>query len=84
MGNKNLDNLCEKDILFLILAALIFSALATGAVRTMEFAIVQGLIAAAAILWIARIWVDPNHNDYFSHQLPGQYSSLLAMLSITT
>ena len=61
MGNKNLDNLCEKGVLFLILAALIFSALATGAVRTMEFAIVQGLIAAAAILWIARIWVDPNH-----------------------
>ena len=59
MDRKVLDNLCEKGILLLILSALIFSALATGAVRTMEFAIVQGLTAAAAILWILRIWVYP-------------------------
>lgn len=59
MDRKALDNLCEKGILLLILSALIFSALATGAVRTMEFAIVQGLTAAAAILWILRIWVYP-------------------------
>ena len=59
MDRKALDNLCEKGILLLILSALIFSALATGAVRTMEFAIVQGLTAAAAILWILRIWIYP-------------------------
>ncbi len=59
MDREALDNLCEKGILLLILSALIFSALATGAVRTMEFAIVQGLTAAAAILWILRIWVYP-------------------------
>ncbi len=59
MDRKALDSLCEKGILLLILSALIFSALATGAVRTMEFAIVQGLTAAAAILWILRIWVYP-------------------------
>ena len=61
MANKNLDNICEKVILFLILVALIFSPLATGAVRTMEFAIVQGLIAVAAIFWVVRIWGDPKH-----------------------
>ena len=61
MNHRNLDNFCEKGILFLILSALIFSALATGAVRTMEFAIVQLLTAMAAILWIIRIWGDQKH-----------------------
>ena len=58
VNHRKLDNFCEKGILFLILSALIFSALATGAVRTMEFAIVQLLTAMAAILWIIRIWGD--------------------------
>ena len=61
MNHRNLDNFCEKGILFLVLSALIFSALATGAVRTMEFAIVQLLTAMAAILWIIRIWGDQKH-----------------------
>ena len=40
MDLKTLDNIFEKGILGLVLAALLFSALATGAVRTLEFAIV--------------------------------------------
>jgi len=58
---KRLDNIFEKGILGLVLAALLFSALATGAVRTLEFAIVETLVATAGILWLVRIWVKPNH-----------------------
>ena len=61
MDRKTLDNIFEKGILGLVLAALLFSALATGAVRTLEFAIVETLVATAGILWLVRIWVDPNH-----------------------
>ena len=61
MDLKTLDNIFEKGILGLVLAALLFSALATGAVRTLEFAIVQTLVATAGILWLVRIWVNPNH-----------------------
>ena len=61
MDRKTLDNIFEKGILVLVLAALLFSALATGAVRTLEFAIVETLVATAGILWLVRIWVDPNH-----------------------
>ena len=61
MNNKSLDNILEKGILLLILVALIFSALATGAVRTLEFAIVQVLIALTGVLWIVRLWLAPKN-----------------------
>ena len=61
VDRKTLDNIFEKGILGLVLAALLFSALATGAVRTLEFAIVETLVAAAGLLWLVRIWVNPNH-----------------------
>ena len=46
----------------MVLAALVFSALATGAVRPLEFAVVELLVAAAGILWVARIWLEPRRN----------------------
>ena len=61
MNNKSLDNILEKGILLLILIALIFSALATGAVRTLEFAIVQVLVALTGVLWIVRLWLAPKN-----------------------
>ena len=61
MDLKTLDNIFEKGILGLVLATLLFSALATGAVRTLEFAIVETLVATAGLLWLVRIWVNPNH-----------------------
>jgi len=45
-----------------VLAALVFSALATGAVRPPEFVVVELLVAAAGILWMARIWLEPRRN----------------------
>ena len=61
MVRDRLDNWCEKGILALLLAALVFGPLATGAVRPGEFLVVQTLTAAAALLWLARFWVNPRY-----------------------
>ncbi len=62
MNRKTLDSFCERGIVGLVLAALVFSALATGAVRPPEFVVVELLVAAAGILWMARIWLEPRRN----------------------
>ena len=62
MNRKTLDSFCERGIVGLVLAALVFSALATGAVRPPEFVVVELLVATAGILWIARIWLEPRRN----------------------
>ena len=62
MNRKTLDSFCERGVVGLVLAALVFSALATGAVRPLEFALVELLVAAAGILWVARIWLEPRRN----------------------
>ena len=62
MNRKTLDRFFEWGIVGLVLAALVFSALATGAVRPPEFVVVELFVAAAGILWIARIWLDPGSN----------------------
>ncbi|MDP6794543.1 MAG: O-antigen ligase family protein [Verrucomicrobiota bacterium] len=62
MNSRKLDSFCEKGIVGLVLAALVFSALATGAVRALEFAVVEWLVSAAALLWVVRIWLEPRHN----------------------
>jgi len=59
---KTLDSFCERGIVGLVLAALVFSALATGAVRTMEFVVVEVLTALAGLLWVARCWLNSRHN----------------------
>src|SRR5437667_12571462 len=53
---QRLDNWCEKAILVLVLAVLVFGPLATGAVRPLEFLIVQGLTTGAVLLWVLRFW----------------------------
>ncbi len=62
MSGRTLDSFCERGIVGLVLAALVFSALATGAVRTMEFVVVEVLAALAGLLWVARCWLKPRHN----------------------
>lgn len=59
MNREALDPYCERGILALILAILVFGPLAYGAVDTLPFLIVQGLAAAVLILWGARIWLSP-------------------------
>jgi O-antigen ligase len=61
MTRERLDNWCEKSILFLVLAILVFGPLATGAVRPLEFLIIQGLTMGAVLLWVLRFWLNPSH-----------------------
>lgn len=61
MIRERLDNWCEKAILGLALAILVFGPLATGAVRTLEFLIIQGLTILVIALWTARFWLRPTY-----------------------
>jgi O-antigen ligase len=58
---ERLDDWCEKGILVLMLGVLLFGPLATGAVRTGEFLILQGLVLAMGGLWLVRIWLKPDY-----------------------
>lgn len=58
MNRETLDRWCERGILGLVLAILIFSPLAFGAARLQEFLVVQLLTAAALLLWLARVWLN--------------------------
>ena len=59
MDREKLYGWCERGIIALVLAILVFGPLATGAVRTLEFLIIQGLTVAAMILWMVRLWLKP-------------------------
>lgn len=59
MDREVLDRWCERGILALVLAILVFAPLATGAVRTLEFLVVQTLTTAVMALWILRLWISP-------------------------
>ncbi len=61
MDRERLDSLCEKGILGLVLAMLAFGVLATGAVRTFEFLVVQAMALGVMLLWLVRFWVNRSH-----------------------
>jgi len=54
---ERLDGWCEKGILGLVLAALVFGPLALGGVEALPFLALQGLVAGAALLWGLRLWL---------------------------
>src|SRR5437867_529952 len=59
MDREELDRWCERGILGLVIAILAFGPLATGAVRTLEFLIIQGMTLGVMALWCARLWLSP-------------------------
>jgi O-antigen ligase len=59
MNSERLDRCCERGIVGLVLAVLVFGPLALGAVRGPHFIIIQWLVSAAALLWVVRLWVNP-------------------------
>lgn len=59
MSRELLDRWCERAILGLVLAILVYGPLATGAVRTADYLIVQGLGIGALGLWGLRLWLMP-------------------------
>jgi O-antigen ligase len=58
MNREALDRWCRRGILILVLAILVLGPLATGAVRPLEFLIIQGLTLGVLVLWGARFWLN--------------------------
>jgi O-antigen ligase len=59
MNREALDRECERGILFLVLAILVFGPLAMGAVDEWAFLVIQGMTMAVMSLWMMRIWLAP-------------------------
>ncbi len=58
MNRETLDRWCERGILALVLAILVFGPLAIGATRPLPFLIIQGLTLGVLLLWGARFWLE--------------------------
>jgi O-antigen ligase len=58
MNSERVDRWCESGILALVLAVLVLGPLALGAVRGLEFGIIEGLTVAVMLLWGARLWLS--------------------------
>jgi len=56
MNRERIDRWCEWGILGLVLAILVFGPLATGAVRAMDFLVIQGMTIGVLGLWVVRLW----------------------------
>ncbi len=59
VSREGLDRWCERGIFGLVLVILVFGPLATGAVRTLDFLVIQGLTMIVTLLWILRLWLIP-------------------------
>jgi O-antigen ligase len=59
MNREALDKFCERGILGLVLAILVFGPLAMGAVDAPEFLVVQTLTLGVMLLWALRLWASP-------------------------
>jgi O-antigen ligase len=58
LNREVLDRWCERGILGLVLAILVFGPLAFGAVDTIPFLVIQGLTLGVLVLWGARLWLN--------------------------
>jgi O-antigen ligase len=59
MHRDDLDNLCERSILGLVLGILTFAPLALGAVDAWAFLIVQAMTIGVLLVWALRLWISP-------------------------
>ena len=57
MSREVLDHWCERGILCLVLAILVFSPLALGAARPLPFLVVQALTLGVLVLWGLHLWL---------------------------
>jgi O-antigen ligase len=58
-GSETFDLFCERGILAIVVAALVYAVLAFGGVRTFDFTIFQGLTVLGLVLWVVRMWAKP-------------------------
>ena len=56
-----IDLWSERAILGLVLGILVYSPLATGAVRPQDFLVVQWLTIATLVVWAVRFCINPRH-----------------------
>jgi len=56
LTRRNLDWRCERGILTLVLAVLVFAPLAFGAVYAWAFLVVQALVIGVLVVWAVRLW----------------------------
>jgi len=66
MDREELDRWCQKGVLGLVLAMLLYAPLATGAVRPQDFVVVQWLAVALAVVWLVRFLVNSKHRLFWS------------------
>lgn len=59
MDRETWDRWCERGILGLVLSILVLGPLAYGAVRPLEFAVIQSLTIGVVFLWMLRLWLQP-------------------------
>src|SRR5579859_4754794 len=57
MNREVWDRWCERAIVGLVIGILVLGPLALGAVRTLEFAIIQALTLGVLVLWVTRMWL---------------------------
>lgn len=55
------DDRLERAIEWLVLGGIAYGALLFGGVRATELAVMTGLVGAAAVLWVLRLWVVSSH-----------------------
>ena len=61
LPRKKLDDWCEKGIIGLVWAILVYTPLAFGCTRPYLFVIVEWLTTAILVLWLCRFWLNPKH-----------------------
>ncbi len=65
MNRTQADRWCERGILGLVLAILVFAPLAMGAVRPFEFLVVQALTIGVGAVWLLRLWLSPDSKIFW-------------------
>src|SRR5271163_2976282 len=65
MNRESMDTWCERGILGLALAILVFAPLATGTVLESQFLVVEALTVGIMALWAARFWLRPKPRFYW-------------------
>ena len=61
MDREKLDSWCEKGVLGFVLAILVYSPLAFGAVRPQEFVVIQWMTLGILGIWAVRFLINPKH-----------------------
>ena len=65
MDRETLDGWCERLILGLVMAVLIFAPLPLGSVRLEEFVVVEWLTVAILVVWFLRFAINPKHRLFW-------------------